>query len=157
MQICSKIQERLQTNCRKLPGGSPRLPCTPLVGGPSTPLHCQSKHEFEKQCIAWWRWEKAAKESVYIFLLKAREFKESWLLSLFPWSASACSTNSTVHCVTCMCIDRQINTNLSMGTACIRGQESESTNEGEEDCWPWRTTAYPEGTRLARMGRLHLR
>ena len=38
------------------------------------------------------------------------------------------------NCITCMCIERQINTNLSMGTACIRGQESESTNEGEEDC-----------------------
>ena len=46
---------------------------------------------------AWWRWERGAKESVYIFLLKAREFKESWLLPLFPWSASACSTNSTLY------------------------------------------------------------
>ena len=42
MQICSKIQERLQTYCRKFPGG---LPCTPLVGGPSTPLVAIDKRQ----------------------------------------------------------------------------------------------------------------
>ena len=30
MQICSKIQERLQTNCRKLPGGGGGLPSAPV-------------------------------------------------------------------------------------------------------------------------------
>ena len=75
---------------------------------------------------AWWRWERGAKESVYIFSKKAGCF--------LYFHDRPVPAARTVHCITCMYIDRQTNTNLSMGTACIRGQESESTNEGEEDC-----------------------